>query len=239
MAIDDLADRPHDCDLLLDQNLYDEPGRRYAGLVPERCTPLVGPAYALLRDEFGAARAKRKHRDGSVRRLVVFFGGSDPGDETSKALAAVRILRASRPELEADVVVGTSNPHRAKVEAICREIPGTRFHCQIANMAELMAGADLAFGAGGTASWERCCVGLPALAAILAENQRELLENAHRRGVAVSLGWADRITAEDYARAADTLSPARLKEMEARCLELVDGRGRDRVTEALLHRKGV
>jgi spore coat polysaccharide biosynthesis predicted glycosyltransferase SpsG len=105
-------------------------------------------------------------------------------------------------------------------------------------MADLMARADLAIGAGGTATWERCCVGLPAIAAILAENQRELLENAHRHGVLASLGWSDRLTAEDYARAASGLGPSSLRQMETRCLELVDGRGSERVADALSAGKG-
>src|SRR5690606_26558309 len=110
MVIDDLANRRHDCDLLLDQNLYENMEQRYMGLVPETCKLLLGPRYALLRPEFREARKKLRPRDGTVRRILIFFGGTDPTNETLKAIEAVRLLNCS--DIEVDVVVGAKNPHR-------------------------------------------------------------------------------------------------------------------------------
>ncbi|HAO19195.1 MAG TPA: UDP-2,4-diacetamido-2,4,6-trideoxy-beta-L-altropyranose hydrolase, partial [Desulfobacteraceae bacterium] len=103
MAIDDLANRPHDCDMLLDQNFYKNFQTRYNGLVPNHCRKLLGTRYALLRPEFKTLREKIKPRDGSIRRILIFFGGSDPSNETEKALNALRLL--NRADIAADVVV--------------------------------------------------------------------------------------------------------------------------------------
>ena len=161
MAIDDLANRTHDCDLVLDQNFYLDLEDRYDRLVPTQCVKLLGPRYALLRPEFRQARKNLRERDGQVKRILVFFGGSDAGNETAKALEAIRLL--NRPEIAVDVVVGGINPHRRQIEELCAGWPATTCHCQVNNMAELMAGADLAIGAGGTTTWERCCLGLPSV----------------------------------------------------------------------------
>jgi UDP-2,4-diacetamido-2,4,6-trideoxy-beta-L-altropyranose hydrolase len=237
MVIDDLADRPHACDLLLDQNLYRDPELRYADRLSSQCRQLLGPDYALLRPEFRRAREARDGEPrgaeaGRKRRLFVFFGGSDPSDETSKALEALAQLGPGT--LDADVVVGGSNPHREKVEKACRALEGVRFHCQVDNMAELMARADVAVGAGGTTTWERCCLGLPALVAVLADNQEELSETAHERGVAVNLGRGEKLRPEDYVRALRALTPERAKEMETRCRALVDGLGCARVAKTIM-----
>ena len=104
MVIDDLADRVHDCDLLLDQNFYENLESRYDGLVPAWCKKLLGPKYALLRPEFREARRNLRKRDGHVKRIMIFFGGSDPTNETTKVLEAIRML--NRPDIATDVMVG-------------------------------------------------------------------------------------------------------------------------------------
>ncbi len=180
MVIDDLADRPHECDLLLDQNLYEDMEQRYTGLVPQACRLLLGPRYALLRPEFLEARKNLRQRDGTVRRILVFFGGADPSNETAKALRAIQLL--DRPDIAVDVVVGSANPHRSAIEALCAELPNTRFYCQVSNMAELMAKADLAIGAGGSVTWERFCLALPSLVISIAKNQLELIETLAKMG---------------------------------------------------------
>ena len=89
LVIDDLADRPHDCDLLLDQNYYADKDARYVGLVPDRCELLLGPRYALLREEFLAARLGVRTRTGPATRLLVCFGGMDADNFTARALDAL------------------------------------------------------------------------------------------------------------------------------------------------------
>jgi UDP-2,4-diacetamido-2,4,6-trideoxy-beta-L-altropyranose hydrolase len=187
MIIDDLANRVHDCDLLLDQNYYRNMDRRYEGLVPSACKMLLGTQYALLRPEFHQAKKNLRKRDGKVRRILVFFGGSDPTNETKKALEAIKLL--NRPEIAVDVVVGAINPHKEEIKKICSEMSNTTYYCQVENMAELMVAADLAIGAGGATTWERLYLELPTIAIAVAENQVETLEALGEEAVLSYLGF--------------------------------------------------
>lgn len=172
LVIDDLADRNHDCDFLLDQNYYINMEERYKGLVPEHCVLMLGPDYVLLREEFIEAAKNQRERTGQVGNLLIFFGGTDPTGETIKTLNAIMELDVSFENI--DVVVGASNPQKVQIQQLCKEIPHTHYYCQVNNMAELMMKADLSIGAGGSTTWERCFLGLPSVVFIVAENQREL-----------------------------------------------------------------
>lgn len=180
LAIDDLADREHDCDILLDQNLHARMESRYAGKVPKHCRQLLGPRFALLREEFDEMRRKTGARDGRVRRVLVNFGGMDSMNFTSEAITA--LAKVSENSLSVDVVIGAEHPHRLEVESACSR-SGFVCHVQTDRMAELMASADLAIGAGGTATWERCSLGLPALVFPVADNQRSLVDEAAVQGI--------------------------------------------------------
>lgn len=197
MVIDDLANRAHDCDLLLDQNYYRDIEHRYDGLLPLTCRKLLGPEYALLRPEFHQAKKNLRKRDGKIRRILVFFGGSDPSNETKKALQAIKLL--NRPEIAVDVVVGAGNPHREEIKQICSEMPNTTYYCQVENMAELMAAADLAIGAGGVTTWERLYLELPTIAIAVAENQVETLEALGEAEMVWYLGiWSEVVVDDIY-----------------------------------------
>ena len=221
MVIDDLANRTHDCDLLLDQNYYRDLGRRYQRLVPEECVTLLGPSYVLLRPEFANARQRLRTRDGSVRRILIFFGGSDPTNQTRKALEAIKLI--DNPDISVDVVVGAANPYRNEIESLCHGTPGTQYHCQVTNMADLIAAADIAVGAGGATTWERCALGLPALTVVFADNQLQTTLDLEQIGVTKFLGWADKITAVDLAGAIECLieNQARLKSLSERASDVM------------------
>lgn len=222
MVIDDLANRYHDCDILLDQNYYRDMQGRYQGLVPQQCRLLLGPRYALLRSEFRRVKEHLQQRDGVLRRLLVFFGGSDPTQETLKTLRAIGLLECRG--MSVDVVVGLSNPGRKEIEQLCAPMAGVHFHCQVDNMAELIARADLAIGAGGTATWERCYLGLPALLVAVAENQVEMVQDLAETGAIEYLGWHEEVSAERLAQAVAELceEPERLVAMGRRGLELFE-----------------
>jgi UDP-2,4-diacetamido-2,4,6-trideoxy-beta-L-altropyranose hydrolase len=223
MVIDDLAGREHDCDILLDQNYYRNFETRYQGLVPADCRQLLGPKYALLRLEFKTARQSLRVRDNSIKRILVFYGGSDPTNETAKALEAVKLL--NRPDITVDVAVGSANPHRVMIEEICSGMDNANFYCQVENMAELMAQADLALGAGGTATWERCYLGLPALVTIIAKNQRETVEALAEDGVVWNLGWHEEVSVALLVKSVKDLlnNPDRIMESARRGLVLFEG----------------
>ena len=215
-VIDDLANRQHDCDILLDQNFYRAMEHRYDELVPEKCKLLLGPRHALLREEFYRARKKLRPRDGSLRRILVFYGGSDTTSETEKAIHA--LLQLHLPAVDVDVVVGGSNARRVQIEELCAAHGFLHYHCQVSNMAELMACADLALGAGGTTTWERCFLGLPAIVTAIAENQFEICRDCAEVGLIYYLGRWNEVTEVDIARAVSKfMRPQVLKAFQQAC----------------------
>ncbi|WP_162255023.1 UDP-2,4-diacetamido-2,4,6-trideoxy-beta-L-altropyranose hydrolase [Paenibacillus sp. Soil522] len=191
--------RVHDCDLLLDQNLFSNPEERYMGLVPEKCRLLLGPQFALLRPEFREARKRLKRKNTGINRIFVFFGGIDATNETAKALSAIKLLDLTG--IHIDIVVGENNPNKDEIKLLCESMPNVVFHCQVENMADLMANADLAIGAVGNVTWERCFMELPAITITVAENQVRVAEAAHTAGVIFNLGWHETMNDERLAEA--------------------------------------
>lgn len=234
VVIDDLPNRRHDCDLFLNQSLLPEIDGNHANLVPDACLTLLGPKYALLRPEFATAKQRHALRDGHVRRLLIFFGGADATGETVKALAAVKTL--SRADLRVAVVVGRANPHMAAIEASCSDLPNVDLCCQVDNMAVHMAEADLFVGAGGTTSWERCCLGLPAVVIATAANQVAQSAALARAGAQLYLGPAEAVSAQRLAGVIDSLRelPDLLAHLAKQGEALVDGRGVNRVLDYML-----
>jgi len=222
-VIDDLADRAHDCDALLDPNYCRGCEGRYHGLVPPDCKLMLGPRFLLLRPEFAEARKTARPRpERAVRRVLVFFGGSDPTNETEKALLAIARLKLPA-EIHIDVVAGAANPQCGRIESLCADF-GFEFTCQAADLARRMAEADFSLGAAGGAMWERCYLGLPAAVTVVAENQRQTAEDAAAYGAVWSLGSHDDVGAENYADILDRAlaSPSALREMSLRAFRLTD-----------------
>lgn len=234
MAIDDLADRPHACSLLLDQNFYADMPSRYEGLLPQACTQLLGPRYALLRSEFGTERQRLRERDGSVKQLFVFLGGSDTSNQTEIVLSAIQ--RLNRNDIIVDVVVGEMNPRREAIKSLCSQLPNVNYHCQVSNVAALMATADLAVTAGGSTTWERCCLGLPSLVVSTADNQLKLCAFGAEKGLFHLLGRSGQLSVDDYFTALMifTSTPENLRPFSSRGVELVDGKGAQRVASMMI-----
>ncbi len=223
MVIDDLANRAHACEVLLDQNLNQRGEERYRPWVPDDCRLLLGPAYALLREEFAAAVRERASRTGRVERALIYFGGIDPTGETLKACRAVA---AEAPkDIRVDVIAGATDPHRDEIEEFCAANSRFRYHHRVDNMAELMVRADLALGAGGTTSWERTFLGLPTITLALAENQEEASKALAARGAIRYLGLSRDVTEAQVREAVrDLLShPLALAEMGRRAIEIYEG----------------
>ncbi|MBU6462892.1 MAG: UDP-2,4-diacetamido-2,4,6-trideoxy-beta-L-altropyranose hydrolase [Proteobacteria bacterium] len=233
LVIDDLADRVHDCDILLDQNLVLNPEARYSSLVPAACQQMLGPGYALLRPEFAEARKSLTDRSGEVRRILVCYGGSDPSNETAKALAAIKHMETT--SLAIDVVIGLGNPHADRVSGLCLELRCVELHRGTDNMAELMGRADLAIGAGGIMNWERCCLGLPTIAVDVAANQVRSLAALASAGALIHLGSAQSVNATQIATAIGAMieDSARIRSMRTSALALVDGEGVGRMCSAM------
>ncbi len=234
MVIDDLANRPHECDLLLDQNYSAEGERRYAERAPGHCKRLVGPRYALLRPEYAAYRQTLLPYDREVRRVLAFFGGTDPDNMTGLTLTAL-----SNPELRhltVDLVVGANYPHGEALQRQAAKRPDTTLHRSRPSLADLMAQADLALGAGGATTWERMCLGLPTLVVTIADNQRPAAEALAAAQLIHYVGHSSEVSAESLSKAIIgwVSKPSRLTEMSLQNQLLVDGLGASRIREVML-----
>ncbi len=227
MVIDDLADRRYDCDILLDQTL----GRRdeqYRSLVPASARLLLGAEHALLRPEFfklrrTALEARRQHA--GIRRILVTMGGMDPANISSAVLRGLAAVDwPHKPEV--DVVLGGGAPHRQEVEALADGcgLP-VRVLSDVRNMSELMVQADLGIGAGGSTSWERCCLGLPSLLVELVENQRDTVAGLKRAGAVAAVPLES--LEEEITTACSVLlrDPERLTRMSIIAAGVTDGLG--------------
>lgn len=234
MAIDDLANRGHDCDLLLDQNYYDTMEQRYDNLLPVGCHSLLGPRYVLFRPEFYETRASLRERTGDVQRVLLFFGGSDPTNETVKALNALRLI--DRTDWAVDVVLGVSNPFRDEVKSLCSGMSNVSFYLQVSNMAELIAHADLAIGAGGTATWERCLLALPTVTIVTADNQEETTRAMAQRKAVYYAGRAEEVSVNSLAATIREIasSPTALKHMGLAAAAVMEGHRTDWVREVFM-----
>jgi UDP-2,4-diacetamido-2,4,6-trideoxy-beta-L-altropyranose hydrolase len=231
LAIDDLG-REHECDALLDQNYPNPAHVQYQGRIPSDCELLLGPQYALVRPEFAALRSISLAKPRSpISRLLVFMSGTDPVDETTKALEGIRLLK--KPRLQVDVAIGDGNPRREGIASLCGALPNATLHVQTMRMAELMVAADCMIGAGGSSAWERCVLGLPALVTILAENQGSITEAVERAGGHRLLGWHHTVRADDYAEALVSLDVPALVRMSEAAAAICDGVGVERVCKRL------
>lgn len=231
-VIDDLADRPHACDLLVDVGF----GRRaedYAGLAPD-ARLLVGPAYALLRPGFAAARgqALARHDGKPVRRALVSLGLTDLGGVTA------RVVQALLPELgdvELEVVVGAGAPSLQGLRALAEADRRVRLHVDASDIEALMSRADIAVGAGGSSTWERACLGLPSLCLILADNQRAMARAFDAAGLALAVEAqagepAPALTASWRRLVADG---GLRRQLSQRSSAICDGLGAERVADAV------
>lgn len=234
LAIDDLADRLHDCDLLLDQNL----GRNaadYQELRPAQAQTLIGPQYALLRPEFAALRAQSLARRQKPRleHLLVTMGGVDKDNATGAVLRALDACDLP-PELRITVVMGPHAPWLEQVQIQAAEMRWpTRVLAGVSDMAQLMTDSDLAIGASGSTSYERCCLGIPAIQLVLAENQRMIAKAMADARVALVID-ASSLERElplifNEARSLDQLM-SRTQEICA----ITDGLGAARVADVLI-----
>ena len=174
LVIDDLGDRKHVCDLLLDQNYGSTPAK-YQDLVPDSCQILAGSQYALLRPEFAQWRTLSLKRRSEVRfdHLLITLGGVDVDNVSGQILTALRTCKLPKT-LKVTIVMGATAPHLHSIQVLAKTLPfETQVKVNVINMAELMAIADCAIGAAGATTLERCCLGLPTIQMVIAENQKQ------------------------------------------------------------------
>lgn len=232
LVIDDLANRPHAADILVDQNLRRDGADAYRELVPTTCRVLASPNYALIRDEY--LRARRPVVDeGSPPSVLVSLGGVDD----LELLATIMDGLASLGSMIGAIDLTVTDPEVVRQQRGQRvSHPDVRLHRPLPHLAELMSQSGLAIGAGGGTTWERFCVGLPSLVVSRAENQRRGIEELASLGAIIDLGEAAGLSPDQLAaQTADLLrSPAAQQHMHELGQALVDGRGCRRVLETLI-----
>jgi UDP-2,4-diacetamido-2,4,6-trideoxy-beta-L-altropyranose hydrolase len=235
LVIDDLADRPHRCDVLLDQNLGSQP-EHYAQWVPAHCRVLAGPHFALLRPEFAALRRysrQRRRAQPALRQLLITMGGVDQPNATGQVLQSLKTC-ALPANCQITVVMGLTAPWLQDVRKLATQMPWpTEVVVNVSDMARRMADSDLAIGAAGSTSWERCCLGLPTLMVVLAANQQpgaQSLEAAH----AVRLiGAVSDIAAQLPLAVRELIDSDCQSRMSLAASAITDGQGVEKVLEAM------
>ena len=233
LVLDDLANRPLGGHMVVDSG----PARRatdYALLVEAPVRLLLGPAYAPVRPEFADLReAALARRGGPVRRMLLALGLTDPQGLTTRI---VDRLRPRLGDIALDVVVGSAAPGLKGLSRLAAHDPRLTIHVDTPHMAQLIAEADIGFGAAGSTTWERCVLGLPQAIVIVAENQRPAAQAVAERGGALVIDAG----ADDFDQAIDRLcvrllTDAGLRDrLSAAGAEICDGRGAARTAEAFL-----
>jgi UDP-2,4-diacetamido-2,4,6-trideoxy-beta-L-altropyranose hydrolase len=231
LVIDDLADRLHACDFLLDQNYYIDMSKRYVDKVPAECTLLLGPEFALLKREFRVMHKNILPRR-SIKTILVSLGGVDANNFTATTILA--IAKFGIDKFAVDVVIGTEHPIPELIVSMCEKYK-FNIHIQTEEMAQLMARADLAIGASGTTTWERCCLGLPSIVVALAENQVKIARDIHTYGAAIYIGEEKDVSVDLIFDAIGKMCTDDYKvwKLSEAAFTLVDGMGTARVIDKI------
>lgn len=241
VAVDDLADRTRDVDVVVDQNWYGAGSdARYDDVVPAHCHRLVGPRHALLHPDYATARLTSQPRSWPPRQVLVSFGGTDPGGETRAVVEALREASADPasglgPDLVVDIVVGTPAAVSEELVAVVESFAGARLQVALPSLVPSLAAADLAFGASGTATWERMCLDVPAVVTTTAPHQSGVTKALAEARFTTWAGLSGEVGVDGYrALIADLLvTGPRLAP------PLVDGHGAARVAAEVLPGPGV
>jgi UDP-2,4-diacetamido-2,4,6-trideoxy-beta-L-altropyranose hydrolase len=226
-AVDDLATRTYSVDLLLNQNLSGTP-QAYASRVAPNCQTLLGPRFAMLRDEFCCPAIPIKRQ---AKRVLVNFGGFDAAMQTHHAMLALADLH----DLEVDFVAGADNPAWTQMQALAASRPNWRLHRFVSDFYRLMTEADLFVGAGGGTSWERAAMGLPTICIAVSNNQQANGEIMAASGSHVYLGNREHVSVEQLRQTIAFLAGNQglRQSLAEHSRQLVDGRGAQRVAAAL------
>ena len=238
MVIDDLADREHSCDLLLDQNwkgngttslsLYNE-------LVPLSSKKLIGPKYALLGESFTQLRKSSNNRSGNIARLLIFLGGSDEENLTGKILNVICEDKFSF--LTVDVVLGKNFRHLTELKQIINCRLNCNVHRNLPTLSYLMKKADIMIGAGGICTWERMCLGLPSIVISVASNQVLMNQRLSEAKLITHLGEISQVSKASIRNSLVYCldNSEEMKKQSESAMKLVTGEGSNLVCDSILN----
>ncbi|MBU2869964.1 UDP-2,4-diacetamido-2,4,6-trideoxy-beta-L-altropyranose hydrolase [Colwellia sp. E2M01] len=235
LVIDDLANRKHLADFLLDQTLNRQ-GNDYALLVPPSCQLLLGQKFMLLRDEFTQlipcakkkrAQVKVVNNVIEIKNILVNLGGLDNTNFTETIIYALIEYKKNNHNLTADIVMASHSPHASQIQAFTAKHNWLTLTTDCNDMANKMLKADLAIGASGATAWERCSLGLPTLAIVLADNQQLVNKNLTNQQAIVNLGAYQTLNFNNIANAIALLEsePSKYKDLVSNCFKSCDGLG--------------
>lgn len=232
IVIDDLADRTHDCDFLLDQNLGTDP-EHYTDLIPSHCQKLIGPTFSLLRPEFAKWRdfSLNRRKSPSLNTMLISMGGVD---QKNLSLAFLNVLANSflGKKITVSVVLGSCSPWLDSILAVKDSYDFiVNVLVDVKNIAEIMANSDFAIGAAGTTAWERCCLGVPSLTMVIADNQKKVAAALAEKKATIL--YNQRLTMEENVELA--LDINKYKELSSASAAIIDGLGANRVVERILY----
>ena len=232
-AIDDLADRNLGCNLLIDQNLNPENAQRYRPKTRPGTKMLLGPRFALLDGSY--ASAEHYTFNDNARSIGVFMGGTDAGNHSIMVLDAIDAI-PFRGTVEIASTTGNLALHELKSRVSQR--PLTTLSLDLPNLASFFCRHDLQIGSGGGAMWERCCIGAPTFALIVADNQNATVPILSDLGIVASLGdQPASLNAVAAALRHLINSPEARRALAENSKKIVDGLGAKRVAVALMNVK--
>ena len=230
-VIDDLANRIHDCDLLIDQNLYENPTKRYVNLIPKNSITLLGPKFVILRSEFLTLESN-KSKNFSVKKILISFGGSDPTNECQKILRAICSQKIKKFDIT--VVAGIHNQNFESLKKEFSKNENIKIFHHMENFSELLLQSDLCFGAGGTTTWERMYLGIPSIVTIISSDQKESVNFLAKLGHVINLGFAQNLSENDYLKCIENIDSIVLQNMSIKNQELIDGQGCKRIKKQIM-----
>jgi UDP-2,4-diacetamido-2,4,6-trideoxy-beta-L-altropyranose hydrolase len=231
-VIDDLANRKHDCDLLIDQNYYRDLNQRYEKLIQNGTIALLGPKYAIIRPEFRKINKKAIKKNSQIKKILVSFGGSDPTNECKKVLDALCSIENSKFEII--VTAGIYNHKFEQLKKLYEKYSNIKIYRHVNDLSRLMLNSDLFIGAGGTTTWERFYMGLPSIVTIISDDQKESIEFLSDMGHIINLGLAKNVTSKTYVQTLQKPNSDLIYNMSLHNQKLVDGNGSNRIKKQII-----
>jgi len=233
IVIDDLADRKHNCDFLIDQNFFMDSNARYKDKLIGETKTYLGPNYAIFRDEFYVNRILVNVRT-KVQKILIFFGGSDPNNATLRTLNLINDINLENITVE--VVVGSTNKHKDEIQKICNNNRNFNFHCQINYFSKLISECDLCIGAGGINLWERIFMLLPTITISVAENQDLVLQEVQKTGCIYHLGYYKNLSQNEVKKQLLRLihNPSEIQKMSTNCKSVISSNDKDYLINDIL-----
>ena len=232
--IDDLYDRPHYGNILLNQNYLPGVKSRYRKILPVKTKMLLGPKYALLSPDYKLARQLKKfNRKKNLTKIMIFFGASDNKNQTLRCLNILSKINLKL--LKIDVVIGSANRKKNLIQKIVNKMGNAKLHVQIPSLCNLMRKTDLYLGSGGTSTWERCSLGLPSIVISTGKNQVRQNEHLSKKGVIEYLGNSESVSDKNIIRVLRKFFyKYDSRNMSKKALKITSGNGAELVSKEFL-----